>query len=275
MNRLLLVVFCAAVLATPVQLAAAAVYHYEPEQVELSGTLIEKSFYGPPGYGEDPEHDSKEPAYVILLPEPATVVPAAGDATNERHDEVSEVQVVNGKQLPLRPLLNKKVTLRGTLFSAITGHHHTDVLINLEEIKAPSAGGPTHPQSPEQVIKSLYGAYPPEGKEAIEWQKKEVLVRYFDGHLTDLFIKDQECQVREKGICNLDFMVLYDAQDEEITGFRVGDFDPAKKTVPVQFKNFGKPVTLTYRMSQTADGGWRISDIQYQKGKSLVEILSQ
>jgi hypothetical protein len=47
---------------------------------------------------------------------------------------VAEVQVVNTKQLPLKTWLQKRVTVRGTLFSAITGHHHTEVLINAETV---------------------------------------------------------------------------------------------------------------------------------------------
>jgi hypothetical protein len=31
----------------------------------------------------------------------------------------------------LRPFLGKKLTLRGTLFAAIDGHHHTPVLLDV------------------------------------------------------------------------------------------------------------------------------------------------
>ena len=109
-------------------------YNYEPHKVELTGILIRKIFYGPPGYGEDPKTDKKEYAYIIKLEKPISAIAAEDDTTNESHDNVKEIQVVNIKHISLKPLLQKRVTAKGTLFSAITGHHHTDVLINLEEI---------------------------------------------------------------------------------------------------------------------------------------------
>jgi len=114
--------------------ASAETYVYETQKVALTGMLTEKIFYGPPGYGEDPKHDKKEKAYVIKLSKKITVVPPEGDKTNERHDNVSEVQVVNTKQLPLKTWLQKRITVKGTLFSAISGHHHTEVLINADAV---------------------------------------------------------------------------------------------------------------------------------------------
>jgi len=130
----------------------------------------------------------------------------------------------------------------------------------------------TKPASPEDVIKQLYEDFSRDESGSVHTQEKEVLSRYFDFSLVDLMIEDQECQKREKGVCNLDFMVLWDAQDEEISDFTVGPFDPAKKTVNVTFKNYGKPETLVYKVNKTA-AGWRISDIKYKKGRSLVETL--
>lgn len=254
--------------------AAEAVFYYEPQKVELSGTLVEKTFDGPPSYGEDPEHDVKEQAYIIQLEKPITVVPSQGDTTNERHDNVGEMQIVNMKHLPLATLLKQRVVVKGTLFSAITGHHHTDVLINAEDVSPDRGSSSTPVDSPERVVSSLYSDFPPDGDQDVTWQKKEVLAKYFDSNLVDLFLKDQECSEKEKGICNIDFMILFAAQDYQITEFHVGAFDPARKEVRVQFKNFGKPVVLVYRISETPVG-WRVSDILYQKGHSLVEILRQ
>lgn len=254
--------------------AEEVVYHYEPQEVELSGTLTERIFYGPPGYGEDPKHDTKEQATVLKLEGPITVIPEGRDATNERHDNVSEVQVVNMKHLPLAALFEKKVKVSGTLFSAITGHHHTDVLINAEEISPYSDSSSASTDSPENIVSNLYRDFPPDGKEAVHWQKKDVLAKYFDNNLVDLFLKEQECSERDKGICNIDFMILYDAQDYQITEFHIDAFDPVKKVVNVRFKNYNKPTLIVYQMSETP-AGWRISDIRYEKGHSLVETLKQ
>lgn len=267
-------VFFAVLFAASFIPAEEAAYHYEPEKVTLSGTLIEKMFYGPPGYGEDPEHDAKEQAYIIQLERPISVLPAEGDAMNERHDNVSEVQVINMTRIPLESMLKKKVMAKGTLFSAETGHHHTDVLISAEQISPSGESSPPTVDSPENVVRSLYHDFPPDGEEAIHLQKKEVLAKYFADNLVDLFLKDQECAEKEKGICNIDFMILYAAQDYEITDLQIGAFDPVKKVVSVQFKNFGKPTILVYLLWKTP-AGWRIADIRYQKGLTLLETLRQ
>lgn len=268
---------CALILLQGLAFGQEKVYHYYPAKVELSGTLIKKMFYGPPGYGEDPKHDRKEHVFILRLAKPIRVVADSPDYTS--HESAREIQVNNSKRLKLEPMLKKKVRIRGTLSSAAIGHDHTDVLIDAEEVIPEGALGAATSatsgmsSSPEDVINRLYRDFSKKGSGSVHVQGREVLSRYFDGRLVDLLIKDQECQKREKGICNLDFMIQYGAQDDEITGLRVGVFDPAKQSSEVTFRNFGKPQTLIYRMNKSREG-WRISDIRYEKGRSLVELLS-
>lgn len=110
-------------------------YKFEPAVVELLGTLIEKVYYGPPGYGENPKTDSKEHAAILQLSKPIKVVAGKGDKFNETRDKVKEVQVINIKGISLSMYFQKKIKVTGKLSSAITGHHHTDVLIEVDEIK--------------------------------------------------------------------------------------------------------------------------------------------
>jgi len=114
--------------------AGQEVYHYYPEKSELKGTLSRKSFYGPPGYGEDPKHDKKERVYILRLEKPIKVVAAGKGGQNEGHDNVRELQVDSAGKIPMKDFLNKKVRIRGTLRTAEIGHDHTDVLITPEEI---------------------------------------------------------------------------------------------------------------------------------------------
>ena len=110
------------------------IYHFEPAVVELTGKLIEKDFYGQPGYGEDPKTDSKEPAVIIQLTKPIMVVAEKDDEYNETRDGIEEMQLINIKSIKLTPYLHQKVKLTGKLMSAQTGHHHTDVLIIVDSI---------------------------------------------------------------------------------------------------------------------------------------------
>ncbi|QWV95125.1 DUF4431 domain-containing protein [Geomonas oryzisoli] len=109
-------------------------YHYEPAIAELTGKLIEKVYYGPPGYGENPKTDSKEHATVLRLTSPIKVIADKKDEINETKNNIKELQVINIKRLPLSIYLKKNVRISGRLSSAITGHHHTDVLVEIDSI---------------------------------------------------------------------------------------------------------------------------------------------
>lgn len=108
---------------------------YEPTVVELKGKLITKTFYGPPNYGENPDTDSKEEFAILVLSKPVNVRgnadPDAGyERTTVKH--LREMQLV--LTMPHKELIGKKVIVKGTLFHAFTGHHHTDVLMFVQSI---------------------------------------------------------------------------------------------------------------------------------------------
>ena len=67
---------------------------------------------------------------------------------------------------------------------------------------------------------------------------------------------------------------LYDAQDTEIKNFSVAapEVKGTQAEVKVSFQNFGKKVNITYLLAN-ADGGWKISDIRYAGGRTLVGML--
>ncbi len=114
---------------------AADTYKFEPSMATLTGKLVKKEFYGPPGYGEDPKNDSKEHAAILLLTKPIKVVAGKNDQFNETRDNIREVQLINVKKIALSPFFQKNVKVTGKLSSAITGHHHTDVLIEIDDIQ--------------------------------------------------------------------------------------------------------------------------------------------
>ena len=107
---------------------------YEPDTVRVSGTLARHMYYGAPGYGEDPKHDAKELGFYLDLSAPICMS-AGGDDVNAAKSGIRRIQLVLDEQgyAQLRPFLGKRITLRGTLFGAITGHHHTPVLLTVSE----------------------------------------------------------------------------------------------------------------------------------------------
>lgn len=109
-------------------------YEYEPAVVELEGTLVIKTFFGPPNYGEDPGTDEKEDTRILSLDKPINI--RSKDETDPvlgpTERDVRELQLVFDGNL--RKWVGKKLMVRGTLFHAHTGHHHTDVLLAVETI---------------------------------------------------------------------------------------------------------------------------------------------
>lgn len=112
-----------------------ACLRYEPDTVRITGTLNRHVYYGAPGYGDDPKHDEKEVGFYLDLSTPICTV-AGGDDIDVSRSGIRRIQLVLRDQADfdrLRPFLGKKVGLRGTLFGAITGHHHTPVLLAVIE----------------------------------------------------------------------------------------------------------------------------------------------
>ena len=158
-----------------------------------------------------------------------------------------------------------------TTLQGITFRHA--LCISLVFTSAVCFGADTKRTSPEDFIRSVYRFHRPWGKQVDWFGDKRTLSKYFDKELTGLFIKDDECQKREHGICNLDFDPIYDAQDfdEKTINFQIAAVVGQPDVFNVTFTNLGTR-TLVYRLTNTPSG-WRISDIKYPEGPSLKEIL--
>jgi Domain of unknown function (DUF4431) len=76
----------------------------------------------------------QEHAAILLLTKPIRVVAEKDDQFNETRDNVKEVQLINLKRVALATYFAKKVKVTGKLSSAITGHYHTDVLMEVDKI---------------------------------------------------------------------------------------------------------------------------------------------
>lgn len=104
---------------------------YRPATVTLTGTIIRHIDYGPPNYGEDPAHDAKEVYWYLQLDDPVCVN-GKKDHSEEMEGEknVRKAQIVYLNGYPRGDnWINHRASITGTLFHAITGHHHTKVLI--------------------------------------------------------------------------------------------------------------------------------------------------
>jgi hypothetical protein len=107
----------------------------------LAGTVGVETFYGPPGYGESPATDSTERQAILHLEKPLCTLASDDEPAEQNQVKVTLVPMGN---LSLREFVGKTVTVRGSLFHALTGHHHTKVLIEIREtpVVVPAAGTP-------------------------------------------------------------------------------------------------------------------------------------
>ena len=109
---------------------------YEPEVARVSGTLIGRTFAGPPNFDDIKSGDIPETPWILLLSKPIDVLASVDDELNISESDVREIQLVFMSDSVVRTLLSKgrHVEVTGRLFSAITGHHHTRVLIEVFEV---------------------------------------------------------------------------------------------------------------------------------------------
>jgi len=132
------VVVCAALLAPAVG-SATQCFKYQPAKVSVSGTVFERSDWGPPSYGEDPAHDRRERHDYIRLDKPLCVAVDPRSDLNSVTDSVTERNVrlmeLSWDRGPFPNAVGRRVLLSGGLFHAFTGHHHTRVLLMVSRVE--------------------------------------------------------------------------------------------------------------------------------------------
>jgi len=88
----------------------------------IYGKLTLETFYGPPGFGEDPINDEKVKQYILVLEE-------------DPFEDHPKMQIEYVGDMDLTKFLNKKVRVSGTFFSSLTGYHNTPILIDAKSIE--------------------------------------------------------------------------------------------------------------------------------------------
>lgn len=123
--------------------------------------------------------------------------------------------------------------------------------------------------SPEELVASLYKAHHQKHSPFFQTRSRALLYKYFEKRLADLIWKDAVTAKGEVGVIDGD--PLYDAQDMEIKNFAIAKptYENGKAKVVVSFKNFGQQKTIIFLLVN-GRVGWRIRDIDYGEGRTLV-----
>jgi hypothetical protein len=122
------------------QLEIAGCKAYEPSLVSLHGTLVRKTFAGPPNYRDIHKGDDPETIWLLKLESPICVdEDKAQPELNPSQRNVRRVQLVLDREHAERALglRGKRIVATGTLLGAHTGHHHTAVLLTVTYLDLP------------------------------------------------------------------------------------------------------------------------------------------
>lgn len=125
-------------IAFSAQAAAQDCLSYETDSAQLIGTISKKTFPGPPNYESIRKGDKPETYWVLHLSSP--ICTKASD-DNEAESGVTDLQLIlTQKQYALYKKFTGRrvrVVIKGRLSHAITGHHHTPVLMEVANISEP------------------------------------------------------------------------------------------------------------------------------------------
>lgn len=109
---------------------AATCKRYAPEVTSLRGTLVARTFPGPPGYRSVGHGDAAQTEWILRLRHPLCVE-AAGGESDVAESAQQEVQLVltPAQVEEYRELLGRAVVATGTLFHARGAEHRRAVLL--------------------------------------------------------------------------------------------------------------------------------------------------
>jgi hypothetical protein len=121
-----------------------SIYYTKPNISTLHARLIQKEFYGPPGFGQTPKIDAHYTFFVLVLNKPITVyLDPKGTSVNindlkdSTHiEEIDSIQIKDQRTNPeLIANVGKNVTVTGLLNQAILPSEYTPVVLDFKEIK--------------------------------------------------------------------------------------------------------------------------------------------
>jgi hypothetical protein len=104
--------------------------------VALSGRLARVQAFGPPGFGENPKIDAREPYWRLVLRRRACVAGGADPITEAAEPSVGRVQLVWPSKAPASLRSGAPLAVTGRLFHAHTGHHHETLLLTVDSARA-------------------------------------------------------------------------------------------------------------------------------------------
>jgi hypothetical protein len=104
--------------------------------VELSGTVKEVTFPGPPNYEDVKKGDRPETYWILVLNKPVCLAADPKEPMNVAEARVTDVQLIIRDYAKYEHFLGKQVVANGLLMHKFTGHHHALVLLQVTEMQS-------------------------------------------------------------------------------------------------------------------------------------------
>jgi len=132
---------------------------------------------------------------------------------------------------------------------------------------------PARQMSPRALVADLYRQHKKQSP-FFQRRSRALLDKYFARELANLLWQDAHSAGDEVGA--LDGDPLFNAQDMDIKNFSIqeGVGGPRMVVVPVSFENFGQKHEIKFRLF-SGGGTWRIANIEYDDGSTLLDILKR
>lgn len=155
------------------------------------------------------------------------------------------------------------------------------VLLTILSLLFSSVGYAQSGVTPDAIVKKLYAAQKAGSSPFFQTKSRALVDKYFTKDFAGLIWKDAVAAQGEVGAIGFD--PLYNAQDTEITAFKIGkpmygEGNLKVADVPVTFKNMGKDETVLFRLERNSRKIWKIGDIYYpsnpESSSSLKDILT-
>ena len=132
---ILLIIIC---MLSSLCMAKNRLVYYEPKVVNISGVIRTLKFPGPPNYESIQNGDADETGPYLILNKPIDIdlVPNVqiGNDELEKNVKLIQLAVHYDNDWP-KVKEGNYVNITGTLFHALTWHHHARVLLMIEDIK--------------------------------------------------------------------------------------------------------------------------------------------
>ena len=108
-------------------------YSFEETDSIIQGYIKAEKHFGPPGYGQTPDQDKLEQSYILILDNEIMVVePSSESPSLNRTTCAMEVHLSPRNGIHLEE--GQHIKVKGQFFSAHTGHHRRELLMDVYEV---------------------------------------------------------------------------------------------------------------------------------------------